>query len=431
MEIEAQRPRGLPIRYLLVVWLMILSALAYVDRTNISIAAIAIEAEFGISKVTFGHVLSIFLIGYAAFQIPAGLFARRLGPRRSLALLGAWWGVFLALIGCIPYRAANALLLLMLLRFALGVGEAVMYPAATQFVERWFPAGERGRANGIVFAGVGLGSCVTPFVVSRILAHHGWRTSFVVNAVAGAIAGLIWFFAARDTPEQHRAVSVPERDLILRERRNTIAARAAVPWARIARSRPIYAMLVSYFAYGYIVWIFFGWMYTYMAEVRGVNLKTSALYTALPFVAMTIGCLSGGAVCDWIAAHFGLRLGRCGLPAIAFALTAALLLAGSAAHSSLAAALLLAAGVGALYLSQSSYWAVCADIAGENTSVVAGIVNMSGQIGGAVTASLTPLLAAHFGWETSFATAAALAAVGALAWLAVDPRCAIETELLA
>jgi MFS transporter, ACS family, glucarate transporter len=429
MKIEAQHPRGFPVRYLLVIWLMILSALAYVDRTNISIAKIAMGSEFGIDNVRMGWIFSAFLIGYAAFQIPAGLIARRLGPRRSLALLGAWWGLFIALTACIPDHAVNALVLLVVIRFTLGVGEAVMYPAATQFVERWFPVRERGRANGIIFAGVGLGSSLTAPVVTAIIQHHGWRTSFVLNAAAGAIAGLIWLFAARDTPEQHNSVSAGERDLILRERRASTSggsARRRVPWRQIARSRPIYAMLASYFAYGYIVWIFFGWMYTYMAQARGVNLKASAIYTMLPFLAMTAGCLSGGAICDSVAARFGLRAGRSGLPAIAFALTAALLWAGSAAKNPLTAALLLAAGAGALYLAQSSYWAVCADIAGENTSVATGIVNMSGQIGGAVTASLTPLLAARFGWETAFGTAAALALMGALAWLLVDPHCAFE-----
>ena len=85
------------------------------------------------------------------------------------------------------------------------------------------------------------------------------------------------------------------------------------------------------------------------------------------------------------------------------------------------AALILAAGAGVLYIAQSAFWAVTADIAGENVSVVSGIMNMGGQIGGACTASLTPLIAAHFGWNMSFATAAVIALIGALAWIAVDP----------
>src|ERR1700735_803940 len=101
-EMEVSSPTTgrtrLPIRYLLVLWLGVLSAVAYLDRTNVSIAGIEICKEFAISKIQLGWIASAFLIGYAGFQIPAGLLARRLGPRRTLAWLGAWWGFFLALI---------------------------------------------------------------------------------------------------------------------------------------------------------------------------------------------------------------------------------------------------------------------------------------------------------------------------------------------
>jgi ACS family glucarate transporter-like MFS transporter len=165
-----------------------------------------------------------------------------------------------------------------------------------------------------------------------------------------------------------------------------------------------------------------------MAQVRGVNLKTSAVYTMLPFLAMTVGCLGGGVVSDWIVARRGLRQGRCLLPGIALALTALLLVLGSRVESAALAAVVLACGAGVLYVAQSGYWAVTADIGGEYVGVVSGIMNMGGQIGGACTASLTPLIAAHFGWEMSFVVAAALAGMGALMWLLIDPRKPISVE---
>src|SRR5271170_4051361 len=76
---------------------------------------------------------------------------------------------------------------------------------------------------------------------------------------------------------------------------------------------------------------------------------------------------------------------------------------------------------GALYLSQSSFWAITADIGGPFSGSVSGFMNMGGQLGGAVTASLTPFIAIHFGWTTSFLVAAALSVFGSLAWLFVDP----------
>jgi ACS family glucarate transporter-like MFS transporter len=421
---------GLPIRYVLVLWLMVLSTVAYLDRTNISIAGIEIGQEFAISKIRLGWVFSAFLIGYAGFQIPAGLLARRLGSRRVLTLLGVWWGFFIALTAMIPRHVGHALLILVAIRFALGAGEATMYPATSQFVERWFPVRERGKANALIFAGVGLGGGLTPGLVTAIILHHGWRASFAFSACVGLTAGLVWWLLARNTPEQHAWVGEHERALIVSGRRIATAreedparyGKHSIPWAKIFQTRSIYALTLSYFSFGYVAWMFFAWIYIYMATVRGLNLKTSAVYASFPFIAMTIGCLVGGVVSDWIAARFSLRLGRCLLPGVALASTAVLVLLGSRAQEAQTAALVLACGAGVLYLAQSSFWAVSADIAGEYTGIVSGMMNMGGQIGGACTASLTPLIAAKFGWGNSFFVAAGLALMGGAAWVLIDPN---------
>lgn len=290
---------ALPRRYVLVVWLGVLSAVAYLDRTNISVAGLSIGHEFSISNTRLGWVFSAFLIGYAGFQVPAGILARRLGPRRVLVLGGIWWAVFTALTAAIPPHIRGAVLLLVIVRFALGAGEATMYPAASQFVERWFPIAERGRANGIIFAGVGIGSGLTPKMVTAIILHFGWRASFWLSAMIGLLAALVWYVFARDTPEEHGSVSDSEREHILNAREVTIANTAglqpkrAVPWSRLLRSREIVALTLSYFSFGYVAWIYFAWLFIYLAQVRGLNLKTSATYSMFPFLAMTIGCLLG------------------------------------------------------------------------------------------------------------------------------------------
>jgi ACS family glucarate transporter-like MFS transporter len=142
----------------------------------------------------------------------------------------------------------------------------------------------------------------------------------------------------------------------------------------------------------------------------------------LPFLAMTVGCLLGGVLSDSIAKRYGLRQGRCTLSAVSLAITAILLVLGSRIESAMAAAFMLAFGVGVLFIAQSIYWAVAADISGEYVGVVSGIMNMGAQVGGVCTAALTPVIAAHFGWNASFETAAAIAALGAIAWLAIDPK---------
>ena len=145
-------------RWYLISWLFVLSAVAFLDRVNISIAGSSLAAAYHLNNVQLGWVFSSFLAGYALFQTPAGRLADRLGPRRVLAGGVVWWGVFTALTALVPPNIRNALFLFVCIRFLLGVGEAVVYPASNQFVANWIPARERGVANGWIFAGVGAGA---------------------------------------------------------------------------------------------------------------------------------------------------------------------------------------------------------------------------------------------------------------------------------
>jgi len=424
------RAGALPIRSLLIFLLFLLSTVAFLDRTNISIAGVSLAQEYGLTKVQLGFVFSAFLIGYAGFQIPGGWLAVRLGPRKVLTLGVLWWGAFTALTALVSPAASHALLLLILVRVGLGVGESVVYPAGNQFVARWIPIQERGKANGWIFAGVGAGAGLSPPLLTAIGTSYGWRASFWFCAALGLLVGLIWFVAARDRPEDHPRVSSEELAHIRAGlRQASSATRAEIPWRRIFLNREVWALTASYFTFGYVIWIFFSWFFIYLSEVRGLNLKTSALYSMLPFIAMTVGCLLGGVINDAVVKRYGLRAGRCGLPVIALLLTAVFLVFGSMAQSAGAATVILAGGAGAIYLAQSAYWSVTADFAGSHAGVVSGVMNMGCQIGGAITASLTPWIAAQFGWTSAFFAAAALAVIGALAWLVVDPKRTLADSL--
>jgi ACS family glucarate transporter-like MFS transporter len=186
------------------------------------------------------------------------------------------------------------------------------------------------------------------------------------------------------------------------------------------------ALMLGYFSFGYVAWVFFSWFYLYLAQARGFDLKTSANFTMLPFLCMTVFCLVGGGLSDRLTRLYGLRVGRCLLASVSLFLTGLLLLTGSRVHTPQLAGVILAAGAGTLYLSQSTFWSVSVDIAGRSSGVFSSLVNMSGQIGGAITASLTPWLAQRFNWTMPFTVAAALAFAGALSWLMVHPEQSME-----
>jgi ACS family glucarate transporter-like MFS transporter len=420
------------VRWFLVFWLFVLSAVSYLDRVNISIAGGSIVDAYHLTDVQLGKVFSALVAGYALFQTLGGHLADRFGPRRVLTGGVIWWGIFTALTALVPPNVRGALLLFVAVRFLLGAGEAVIYPAANQFVARWIPVGERGIANGWIFAGVGAGAGLTPPLITYLMVHYGWRSSFWVCAVIGLGAGVVWFVAARDTPEEHSRVSPSElvtiqsgltfsttNDQLTPGAGNRI--KLLVPWRRVIRSREVWAVTFSYFCYGYVAWIFFSWFYRYLAKVRGLDLKASAFYSMLPFLAMLVCCLLGGTINDRLTKWHSARLGRCVLAAFAMGAAGIFIAFGSQVQGARLASVVLAGGAGALYLSQSSFWSITADIAGASAGSVSGFMNTGGQIGGAVTGSLTPWIATRYGWTASFLVAAGLCFLGALSWLAVNP----------
>jgi ACS family glucarate transporter-like MFS transporter len=417
------------VRWFLVFWLFILSAVSFLDRVNISVAGTAIASDYQLSQVQLGWVFSAFLWGYALFQTFGGWLADRLGPRRVLTAGVVWWGIFTGLTAAVSPKIAGAVFFFILVRFLLGAGEAIIFPASNQFVSRWIPVQERGIANGLIFAGVGAGAGSAPALVTYIMVHYGWRWSFWLSALIGLLVGLVWFLAARDNPEEHASVAAPELGYIQSGRTAKLATHSRGPeqsggrvsWEIILRSKEVWAVTLSYFCFGYVAWIFFSWFYIYLAKVRGLNLKSSALYSTLPPLAMVACSLLGGAINDKLTKAYGKRTGRCGVAVFALLLAAVLLVLGSQAASARLASFVLAGGAGALYLAQSSYWSVTADIAGSSAGSASGFMNMGAQFGGAVTAVLTPVIAAHLGWTYPFVVAATLSALGAIAWLAVDP----------
>lgn len=420
--------RRFRVRTFLILWLFLLSAVGFMDRTNISIAGPAIRSELRLDDVHLGWVFSAFLLGYAAFQVVGGWLAYRFGPRLVLAAGVLWWGLFTAATTIANPRLAHALLILIVIRFSLGAGEAVTYPASNQFVARWIPVAERGRANGWIFAGVGAGAGLSIPMLNWITSHHGWRASFWFSAAVGLAVGLVWYWMARDTPEEHPLVSREELAYIQANRsgERVRPTEDQGSWTAAILNRNVVALTLSYFTFGYVAWIFFSWFFIYMAQVRGLNLKASALVSMIPFMAMTVCCLGGGFISDRLTKTIGLRWGRGGIAVVSFVLTAVFLVVGSNVRGPYAASMILAGGAGALYLSQSSFWAVSADIAGARSGVVSGVMNMGCQIGGAVTASLTPYIASRMGWTAAFVFAAMLAVIGGAMWLLVDQERTVD-----
>jgi ACS family glucarate transporter-like MFS transporter len=186
--------------------------------------------------------------------------------------------------------------------------------------------------------------------------------------------------------------------------------------------------MLSYFCFGYVAYIYFSWFFTYLASVRGLDLKSSGLYGTLPFIAMAVASPFGGWVSDRLTVRFGARVGRCAIAGVGMGLSGVCIALASGVIDARVAALVLAAGSGSLYLAQSAFWTLSADIGRSAAGTVSGFMNMGCQIGGVIVGILTPILAQSFGWTASFLFTAAVGIVGALSWLLIDPDTQLRTE---
>jgi len=408
------------LRWLLIFWIFLMSSVAYLDRVNISIAGKSIAQDFELSHTKLGYVFSAFLLGYAFLQAPAGRVADRLGPRLVLMVSVIWWAFFTVAITILPTGLPAVIFVLIGIRFCLGIGEAVMYPASNSFVSAWIPSSERGIANGFIFAGVGFGAGVTSPLITYLMIHYGWRAAFYVSALIGLAAGSVWFLLARNKPREHPWITEAEASFIEAGLPGTAKAKAALSWLAILANKNVLALTFSYFSFGYVAQIFFNWFFIYLNEVRGLDLRQSSLYTMLPFIAMSVCSIAGGLISDYVTRVYGKRLGRCGVAIFGIGLCAVFIVLGSQVSSPQLASVVLAGGAGSLYLAQSSFWSVSADIGGKSAGSLSGVMNMGAQLGGALTASLTPAIAGRYGWGAAFWVAAGLAGAGAVVWVVVD-----------
>lgn len=419
----------------LIIWLIFLvSAVSYLDRTNISIAAQDIRAEFDITQVQLGTVLTAFILGYALAQPFAGRLADRFGGYRVISWGIVWWSVLTVVTACVASNFAGAFVTLIIVRALLGLGESVIYPASNRLVANWIPAHERGLANGLIFAGVGFGAGIAPPLITMIMLSHGWRAAFWASALIGLVVLGIWMWLARERPDRHHRITAEERDYIEGSLTDSALAATAhggarpLRWREIIRNRNMQLLTLAYFCFGYVVFIFFTWFFTYLSTVKNLDLKSSGLYGMLPFIAMAVACAFGGWGSDKLAARFGKRAGRCWPAVFGMGMAGVFVALATQVGDARLAAVVLALGSGSIYLSQSAFWTLSADYGRASAGAVSGLMNMGCQLGGAAVAQITPIIAGSYGWTASFLVTSAAALIGAVCWLMIDPHATLGDD---
>jgi MFS transporter, ACS family, glucarate transporter len=396
--------------------LCLLSVITFLDRIAIGVASPRIMEDLGISKEQLGWILGIFAFAYGAFEIPTGLMGDRLGAKRVLIRVVLWWSAFTALTG-----AVNGFFVLLVVRFLFGMGEAGAYPNTSIALAKWFPAGERARAQGWVWTASRVGGALTPFLIVPIQSQFGWRVSFFVLGVVGVLWVIFWKYWFKEEPTQAPDISPQELSEIVAQRQLG-DTKHAFTW-KIFRHKHLWLLMAMYYCYASGAFFFQAWLPTYLQKGRGLSESEMSWIASMSFVLGGVGCLLGGYTCDYLAKRIGARWARASVGLVGLAMSGLMMLLSVWTQDNHLATIYLAVGLGFMDFTIPASWATAMDIGGQNAGTITGAMNTAGLAGSTINTIGFGYLVAAFGnnYNAPVVVLAVLLLLGALLWLRIKP----------
>jgi sugar phosphate permease len=414
--VSVQKPTR--IRHYVLCLTFFTSFIMYVDRVCMGSATPYIMADFHLTKVQMGAATSAFNWAYALFQVPGGWMADRFGPRLVLAAAMGWWSIF-----TIGTGFSFSVTSLAITQWFFGMGEAAAFPSSSRALLRWLPKARRAFGQGFQHAGSRLGAAVTPPFVAFMIRHWGWHWVFYVLGMIGIPWAIGWYLYYRNHPNEHRGVNEAELEILDTSRDAKPKAKPVVPWGIILRSRNLWFLSSMYFCYGWMLWMYLQWFPTYLIEARHVSLRSVAWAASSPLLTATFTNVLGGWGSDRLAHRLGdLRRGRLFISVLGFLIAGTAVVAGVLADSLPMAIFCLSLAMGGLELTVAVSWAMSLDIGGEYSGSVSAVMNMLGNIGGALAAFTIGYLATHYGWTPALLVASPMCLTAAILATQIDPR---------
>jgi ACS family hexuronate transporter-like MFS transporter len=374
------------------------AVLNYVDRQTLSALAPTIQHDLGMDDRDYANVVNLFLVAYTLAYLVSGRLTDLLGTRAGMAVFVCWWSLSNALTAAVGgVRSLGAM------RFALGLGEAGVWPAASKAVAEWFPARERALAIGVYTMGATIGATVAPYIVIPLaswpfaerlpwLAHllgpgTGWRMAFILTGLAGIVWLVPWWLLYRN-PRQSTHITERELQLITSDPVQPGATEDPWTWRRILTSRVVWLLLFARLVTDPVWYFFQFWFAKYLHAVRGLEQQALTI-TWVIYAAAAVGSLAGGWASGWL-----IRRGRTAVASrLRVMLVCALLLplsplvaSVSGLATSLAFAMVIVAAALAWLINLSAL--VVDLIPARSLGTVFGVVAAGSTVGGLVMNSL-------------------------------------------
>jgi ACS family hexuronate transporter-like MFS transporter len=293
------------LRWWIIVLLFGAAVLNYVDRQTLSALAPTIQADLNMDDRDYANIVNIFLVAYTIAYLISGRITDKMGTRAGMVLFVTWWS-----IANMVTAAAQGVRSMGFCRFALGLGEAGVWPAASKAVSEWFPARERALAIGFYTMGATIGATVAPYIViplatypyaekmswvTQILTHGtGWRVAFIVTGAAGLVWLIPWLMLYRK-PRENRYLGKTELTLIEEQAPGESEANAgsAWTWAQVFSFRGTWLLLLGRLITDPVWYFYQFWFAKYLSSDRGLSQEQIKI-TWIVYAAAGVGSLLGG-----------------------------------------------------------------------------------------------------------------------------------------
>lgn len=287
-------------------WLLFIAMVnSYVDRGNMSYAIKLIQAEFGFGEAQRGWIFSLFTLGYALTQIPAGMVVDRIGIKWSYTISYFFWGLVAAAFG-----ATWLYWHLVVLRLLLGFFEAVSGPASVAFIARYFPQSSRGLATGIFMSGTKIGPAFGAILATELIeAFDSWRLLFILCGLVPLLwlVPWVWGYYLVERFERDNPDAMPNTDRISPEPKAPTKT-SVVPFSVLLGSIKTWGVFLGYFCYGYAWYMYISWLPSYLQEAQGMSLKEAGWWSAFAYGGLALVVTGAGLVSDFFLRHGFMKL---------------------------------------------------------------------------------------------------------------------------
>ncbi len=303
---RGNRPLIIPgLRWWIIALLFGAAVLNYVDRQTLSALAPTIQGDLGMDDRAYANVVNIFLVAYTVAYLISGRIADRLGTRAGMVLFVAWWSVANMLSAGVQGMRSMAVC-----RFALGLGEAGVWPAASKAVAEWFPARQRALAIGFYTMGATIGATLAPYIVIPLATYPyaesfpliatwfghgtGWRVAFMLTGAAGLLWLVPWLLLYRQ-PRDNRFLGADELELIEETAAGDAAKEAGNRWSwgQVFTFRGTWLLLLGRLITDPVWYFYQFWFAKYLSADRHLDQEQLKI-TWVVYAAAGVGSLLGG-----------------------------------------------------------------------------------------------------------------------------------------